>query len=161
VDPKKVFTDVHAVAADGGSRAASTAGSSAVAKPATPGFQLDPVRIAALQKDTDKVSVLLANIFKEEAPAPAPEVDVEPEEVESKQGLLGLDVAHGSFARVLLSRPEWSREDLLDVASDLDLMLDGALEHINEACFDAHDMPLTEGENPIVVNRDVLEKVEA
>lgn len=160
VDPKKVFTDVHAAAADGGSHAASTTGPSAVAKPATPGFQLDPARIAALQKDTDKVSALLANIFKEEVPAAAPEVDVEPE-VEAPQGLLGLDEAHTSFARLLLSRPEWSREELLDIASDLDLMLDGALERINEACFDAHDMALTEGENPIVVNHDVLEKVAA
>jgi len=161
LDPKKVFTDVHAAAAGSGSHTASTTGPSAVAKPATPGFQLDPARIATLQKDTDKVSALLADIFKEEVLAPALEVDVEPEEVEAPQGLLGLDETHTSFARLLLSRPEWSREELLDIASDLDLMLDGALERINEAYFDAHDMPLTEGENPIVVNHDVLEKVAA
>ena len=61
---------------------------------------------------------------------------------------------------MLLSRPEWSREELLDAAADLDLMLDGALEHINEASFDAYDSPLTEGENPITVNIEVLEKLE-
>jgi tellurite resistance protein len=162
VDPKKVFTDVHAAAVDGGAPAAATAGPSAVAKTAAPGFKLDPARIAALQQDTAKVSALLANIFSEEAVAPAAvEPLVEADELEPHQSLFGLDATHSSFARMLLSRPEWSREDLLDVASDLDLMLDGALEHINEASFDAHDMALTEGEDPIVVNREVLEKVEA
>jgi len=74
--------------------------------------------------------------------------------------LLGLDESHSSLARLLLSRPEWTREELLDVAADLDLMLDGALEHINEAAFDAYDSPLTEGEDPITVNIEVLEKLE-
>ena len=50
---------------------------------------------------------------------------------------------------------------MLDVSADLDLMLDGALERINEASFDAHDMPFTEGEDPVEVNADVLEKLEA
>jgi hypothetical protein len=37
-------------------------------------------------------------------------------------------------------------------------MLDGALERINEAAFDAHDGPLTEGDDPVTINRDILEK---
>jgi len=74
---------------------------------------------------------------------------------------LGLDDVHTSLVRMLLSRPQWSRQELLDVAEDLELMLDGALERINEASFDAHDMPLTEGEDPVEVRTDVLEKVEA
>ena len=161
VDPKRVFSDVHAVAAGTKPTAA------AVAKVESSGFTLDPVRIAALQKDTEKVSALLANIFTEAdepAPAPVPEqVDVEPEAevAEAPKGLLGLDEAHTALARMMLSRPEWSREELLDVAADLDLMLDGALEHINEAAFDAHDMALFEGDDPVTVNAEILEKVEA
>ena len=62
---------------------------------------------------------------------------------------------------MLLSRPEWSREELLDVAADLDLMLDGALERINEAAFDTHDMAFLEGEDPVTVNSEILEKIEA
>lgn len=52
-------------------------------------------------------------------------------------------------------RPQWSRSELIDVAEDLELMLDGALEHINEASFDAFDMPLTEGVDPIDVRAEV------
>lgn len=157
VEPKKVFSDVHAVASGAKPSAATTA------KVEETGFRLDPARIAALQQDTAAVSALLANIFKEEeavAP-PAPEPDVEVEAAKPPEGILGLDEAHTALARMMLSRPEWSREELLDVAADLELMLDGALEHINEAAFDTHDMPFFEGENPVTVNTEILEKVEA
>lgn len=164
VDSKKVFTDVHAVAA-GTKPSAAT-----VAKVEESGFKLDPARIAELQKDTEKVSALLANIFTEaqeraeEAAADSVEVEPETESTESAdspKGLLGLDEAHSALARMMLSRPQWSREELLDVAADLDLMLDGALEHINEAAFEAHDMALFEGDDPVSVNAEILEKVEA
>jgi uncharacterized tellurite resistance protein B-like protein len=163
VDAKKVFTDVHAVAAGVKPTAA------AVAKVEETGFKLDPAKIAALQQDTERVSALLANIFTEAedtvtTPAGAqqePEAEAELEPSSSSAGLLELDEAHSALARMMLSRPEWSREELLDVAADLDLMLDGALERINEAAFDAHDMPLCEGDEPVVVNAEFLEKVEA
>jgi uncharacterized tellurite resistance protein B-like protein len=163
VDAAKVFTDVHAVAAGVKPTAA------AVEKVEETGFKLDPDKIAALQQDTERVSALLANIFTEAedtvtSPAdtqqePDGESDLEPST--SAAGLLGLDEAHSALARMMLSRPEWSREELLDVAADLDLMLDGALERINEAAFDAHDIPLCEGDEPVVVNAEFLEKVEA
>lgn len=163
VDPKKVFSDVHAVA--GGARPTA----SAVAEVEESGFKLDPARIAELQRDTDKVSALLANIFVESdglAEAEVPEMvesdtDVDSNTAAKSKGILGLDEAHSALARMLLSRPTWSREELLDVAADLDLMLDGALEHINEAAFDEHDMALFEGEDPVTVNAEILEKVEA
>lgn len=158
VEPKQVFSDVHAAAA-GVSQSASpkveTAG----------GFKLDPARIAALQQDSAKVSALLANIFKEED-APADTVHesdaaTDPEVEEASNAILGLDEPHTTLARMLLSRPQWSRAELLDVTADLDLMLDGALECINEAAFDTHDMPFTEGEDPLEVNAEILEKLEA
>ncbi|MBS0467795.1 MAG: TerB N-terminal domain-containing protein [Proteobacteria bacterium] len=164
VDPQKVFGDVHAVAAAPTGTPSAQTVSPIAPKPAAAGFQLDAARIAALQHDTDKVSALLSNIFTEEPveaqpPAPAAVAAPEPEEhlPEAPLGLRGLDAAHTAFVHQLLSRPQWTREELLDLASDLDLMLDGALERVNEAAFDAHDGPLTEGDDPITINRDLLE----
>jgi uncharacterized tellurite resistance protein B-like protein len=157
VDPNKVFSDIHAVAS-------GTKPSAAVAANIEEtGFKLDSSRIAALQQDTEKVSILLANIFKDEETVAAQlsELEAEPESELIPDGILGLDAPHTAFARMLLSRPEWSREELLDLSADLDLMLDGALEHINEASFDAHDIPFTEGDDPIEVNAEILEKIEA
>lgn len=154
VEPKKVFSDVHAAAAGGTS-----------AKVESAGFKLDSARIAALQRDTEKVTELLSNIFKEDAPVVPEPVELEPEtdmqDVTSELSFLGLDETHSSLARLLLSRPQWSRQELMDAAADLDLMLDGALEQINEASFDTFDIALTEGEDPIEVNAEILKKIEA
>lgn len=76
-------------------------------------------------------------------------------------GLLGLDEAHSALARLLLSRPEWTKDELGDAAADLDLMLDGAIETLNEAAFDLHGAPFTEGEDVVTVNPELLEKLEA
>jgi uncharacterized tellurite resistance protein B-like protein len=155
VDSKRVFSDVHAVASD-------KKGTAAIITEA--GFKLDPARIAALQRDTEKVSELLANIFtdsEEITPIVTPESEAVIETNEAPKGILNLDVTHTALARMLLSRPEWSREELLDVAADLELMLDGSLEHINEAAFDMYDIPFLEGEDPVTVNAEILEKIEA
>lgn len=169
VDSKKVFSAVHA-AASGAAPAAASAGS-ASGPPAT-GFKLDPARIAALQQDSEKVSALLASIFTEAEtvasaqrptgePPPSEAELAESEQAAAPAGILGLDESHTALARMLLSRPQWSRAELLDVAADLDLMLDGALERINEASFDIHDIPFTEGDDPIKVYAELLEKIAA
>lgn len=179
LDSQAVFSNVHAVAS--GSKPSTTAAMPSA--PATPakkgsvtatasGIKLDLDRVAALQKDTDRASTILAKIFTdEESPAaaapPAPSVASEPREVEpisrtpAPARLLGLDDTHASLARLLLSRPSWTRAELEDAAADLDVMLDGALEHINEAAFDAHDMPFVEGDDPVTINPEFLEKVHA
>lgn len=150
VEPRQVFSDIHAVGA----------GNAPSAPTATTGFRLDAARIAELEKDTARVSALLSEIFTEETvpPPAAPPVEVEPT---PDSGLLGLDEAHSALVRLMLSRPQWSRTELEDAASDLELMLDGALEQVNEACFDAHDIPLSEGDDPIDIHPEALEKIEA
>ena len=149
VEPAQVFSDIHAVGT--GNAPAARANSS--------GFRLDAARIAELEKDTARVSALLSEIFTEEAvPVPISVVESEPAQ---GAGLLGLDEAHSALVRLMLSRPQWSHAELEDAAADLDLMLDGALEQVNEACFEAHDIPLSEGEDPIDIHPDAMEKIEA
>lgn len=153
VEPRRVFSDIHAAGSGGAPMSTAQA--------ERQGFRLDAERIAALQEDTARVSALLSKIFAEEAastpasPAPAPEPEPEHESP------LGLDETHSALLRLLLSRPEWTRAELEDAAADLDLMLDGAMEQINEAAFEAFDEPLFEGEDPISVNTELLEKIEA
>jgi len=155
VDPAKVFADLHAAStgADSAPRAGATVPT---------GFTLDPERIAALQRETEAVSTLLADIFAEDEPVPSP-AETGPPEVEEvpEAGLLGLDEPHSALARLLLSRPGWSMEELADVASDLDLMLGGALETLNEAALEEYDMPFLEGEDPVMVNAELVEKIAA
>ena len=155
VEPKRVFSDVHAIGAGGAPVSVQQAEKQ--------GFRLDADRIAALQEDTARVSALLSKIFTDEAVAASapPAVAPEPEPEDETAASLGLDEAHSALLRLLLSRPEWTRSELEDAAADLDLMLDGALEQINEAAFDAFDEALCEGDDPLTVNTELLEKIEA
>ena len=156
VEPKRVFSDVHAIGAGGAPVSVQQAEKQ--------GFRLDADRIAALQEDTARVSALLSKIFTDEtaaASAPQPAAALEPEPTNETVTPLGLDETHSALLRLLLSRPEWTRSELEDAAADLDLMLDGALEQINEAAFDAFDEALCEGDDPLTVNTELLEKIEA
>ena len=106
------------------------------------------------------MSALLGAIFNEEQePVLTPAAEEDEVEPESSTSVLGLDEKHSAFARILMSRHSWERGELADVASDLDIMLDGALEQINEASFDAFDVPCTEGDDPIEINPEILEKL--
>ncbi|MCU7844682.1 MAG: TerB N-terminal domain-containing protein [Candidatus Thiodiazotropha sp. (ex Monitilora ramsayi)] len=130
--------------------------------PTKPSDELDMDRIAALHAESEKVSAILSDIFMEAAPEPEPEPISEPDdEIETKESLLGLDNAHSDMTWKLLTRTEWSRDELEELAEDHDMLLDGALETINEAAFDTHDMPLAEGDDPIEINPDIIKELTA
>jgi TerB-C domain len=130
------------------------------------GFKLDAARIAALQRDSERVTAMLSKVFEEQEPAapvaaPLPLDHVERDSDEKTPRLLGLDPEHSAFLRVLLTRPSWTRAELADIAADMELMLDGALERVNEAALDAYDNRIADGDDPIEIAQDLLENVTA
>ncbi|WP_216368200.1 TerB N-terminal domain-containing protein [Aeromonas media] len=131
-----------------------------VSATAKQGFVLDHERIAQLQRETAEVSALLAQVFIDDQ---VPEVEQHIETIESglvlSADVVGLDSEHSAFLRLLISRPEWGRLELEAAASDMELMLDGALEQINDMAFERFDMPVTEGNDPIEINSDILEEL--
>lgn len=186
LDPQRLYIDLHqgASVASGSPRGARAAGA---AKPGNPGrpvskeaapdarstgaeLVLDTARIAALQHETARVSAMLADVFVEEQPAVPVDASnpreaagpEEPEEImAAPDALLGLDDAHSTFLRLLVSRPAWTRAELADAAADLELMLDGAIEQVNEASLDHWDEPLTDGEDPVEINQDLAQRLAA
>jgi uncharacterized tellurite resistance protein B-like protein len=130
------------------------------------GFKLDAARIAALQRDSERVTAMLSRVFEELEPvapvaAPLPVEQVEPYLDEKTPRLLGLDPEHSAFLRVLLTRPAWTRAELADIAADMELLLDGALERVNEAALDAYDNRVADGDDPIEIAQDLMENVSA
>jgi hypothetical protein len=122
-------------------------------------IKLDFERIAALEKDSANASALLSDIFSEQETVEQVVAVPQPKEkapADNVHSLLGLDRAHSELARLLLSRSEWTKEQLNEVAAKLDLMLDGALEILNDAAFDEHDMPFIEGEEIVKVTPELL-----
>jgi hypothetical protein len=118
------------------------------ALPASTPFALNLELIQAKQLESAEATQLLQSVFLEE-PIAAPSIGAP----------LGLDSAHAAFLQTLGQQMIWSREDLMGVAQQLDLLLDGALELINEAAFDRCDEALTEGEDPLEVNPNVLQEL--
>ncbi len=127
-------------------------------KPKEPGLELDMGRIAALHAESEKVSAILAAIFTEATAQPDPVP--EPQEVEAiaEDSVLGLDAEHTALVRILCTRPEWSREELEELAQDRGILLDGALEQINEAAFDKQEQPFCEGDDPVEINQEVVKE---
>lgn len=148
LDDGRLHSDLHAAVA-GAVVPAHKAG----------GSQLDTARIAALMEDTAAVSVLLANIFVEDdepilvCQQPRPDANSE------WASALGLDAPHSALVKIMHARPSWARPELQAHAMVLGLMLDGAIEQINEAAFDLLDMPFVEGEDPFEINPDLPENL--
>lgn len=160
LDTQQVYSDLHASDPLPPSSTATQTGHTARQAAEPKGFTLDPTRIAQLEKETAEVSALLAGVFAEEESVSAMESMDEPPTAEmepDEPGILGLDADDAAFLRVLVTRSSWPRDELADLAADMELMLDGTLEHINDAAFDAFDGPLTEGDDPIEINHEILE----
>jgi hypothetical protein len=122
-------------------------------------FQLDMSRVTALKKESKKVTDMLVAIFEQDV-ATEIELPSQVQPVNNKdENLLGLDTAHSNLIKLLCSRTQWTRIELEEIAADCDMMLDGALEHINEAAYDTFDAPLTEGDDPIDINQDILKEL--
>lgn len=142
-----------------------------------PSFTLDPVRVAQIIKETEQVAKLLAQVFEAEAdiatqaqgqvdthPNPAAEAEADRANFPAPRAgyaapLLGLDTAHSALTRQILTRASWRRSELQSVATDAGLMLSGALERINDACFDHLDCALVEGEDPIEVDLELRDEI--
>jgi uncharacterized tellurite resistance protein B-like protein len=171
LDPQLLYSDLHgaAIQVPGSSSTGSSPSrastssrdvSAQTLEGSASGFSLDLNKIAQLQRETAEVSALLAEVFSGEPSEPPPTVEITREDQSGTAATLyGLDTEHSAFLRMIVSRREWSRQELEDVANDMELMLDGALEQINDMAFERFDMPVSEGEDPIEINLEILEEL--
>lgn len=112
------------------------------------GFVLDKTLIEAKKAESAAVAAILGDIFAE---------DELPISAIKETSIAGLDAPHSELVRRIGERSCWSRDDLESVVTELGLMIDGALGTLNEAAFDQCEELLTEGDDPIEVNSQVLE----
>ena len=163
LDPQSLYGDLHVITSSSSTSTyfgvpVSTAQPAAL--PETQGLVLDHERIAKLQRETAEVAALLAKVFADDQiDESASEQFIAEPEATIDTLLPGVEGDHLVFLRLLISRTEWSRAELEDTASDMEMMLDGALEHINDMAFEHCDMPVTEGEDPVEINAEILEKL--
>jgi tellurite resistance protein len=169
LDVQGVYGKLHASAGEPVTVRLATGSGSGFAIPARPaepvpgGLELDFAKVSGLQEDTDRVSNILHAIFNEAPPTSSSNPERTPEaQAPAAETMLetlwGLSPAYSELLQVLLSRSRWSRTELEELAADRGLLLDGALEHINEAAFDRFDQALTEGDDPLEINLELVEE---
>jgi hypothetical protein len=76
-----------------------------------------------------------------------------------KMEIQKLDGPHEAFLRELITRANWERVDLLEFCAGLGLMLDGALELINDWAYNSANRPLIEDGNPVLVDLALAEEI--
>ncbi|MGB8700921.1 MAG: tellurite resistance TerB C-terminal domain-containing protein [Thermosynechococcaceae cyanobacterium] len=115
------------------------------AKPLT----LDLNLIEAKQAESAAAAQLLQSVFAEEAVPEAPVLG----------DVAGLNATQARFLQTLSRQITWNRQDLMHIAQEAGVLLDGVLEVLNELAFERCDEALTEGEDPIEINPDVLQEL--
>ena len=110
----------------------------------------DMDRLAKVRAETERVSVMLADIFTENEPAP------EMPEPVGEGPLVALDSEHATLLTQLVVRNQWTRQEFENLAATVSLMPDGAMEAINEWAFDRYGDALIEDGDPVAVNLELL-----
>lgn len=127
-------------------------------------FQLDLARVQDRLAQTAEVTALLAGIFADDEAAIDESVSTPPTSAPilpvAGPTIGPLDVGHSALARQLADRPSWKRAELEMLAASIGLpLLDGALDRINEASYDACGEPLVEGDDPLETNQYAVEEL--
>jgi TerB-C domain len=183
LDPAMVYSAVHARGAGPATApvvvrrpAARPPGAPVPPPPPSPAappadVRLDGAVIAAKLVETATVSALLGSIFTGEevapgAAAPAPgaavpdaQEDIERDSGPTQAGTAGLDPAHSDLLRVIAARDSWSRAEMREACAAVALMLDGALDTLNEAAYEVAGDPLTDGDDPISIDQSVAQEM--
>jgi uncharacterized tellurite resistance protein B-like protein len=156
LDPDSVYSQAHAAAA--GASRQEVAGA---AQPATEASEdrgtLDRSAIEKKIEETARASSMLAGIFDSEDDAAADAAAVAPSA--GTEPANGLDAAEAAFARALAERTSWSRAEVEELAARRDLLVDGALEAINNTAFERCDVPFSEGDDPIEIDVEVAREM--
>ena len=115
-------------------------------------IELNTERIAALRRDTERVSQVLGDIFTDDEP--------EEELVETSAGTFdGLDTQHTRFLIELLACNTWTEQDFEVLAARHDVFPSGALETINEWCCERYDDVLIDEYDGYEINAELAEEM--
>ena len=123
----------------------------------TSAISLDPALLNFYKGETEDVKDVLDGIFDEEinedeTPVPVDNV------VTTPQGA-GLDGAHTHLVERLICKEKWSSEEVKDICKELNLMVDGAIEVINDWAFDNVEAPLIEHGSMLYVDLEVAQEI--
>lgn len=120
-------------------------------------LSLDKASIKAKRAETVAVSTMLKNIFVDNEGVATQTTTTH---VDPTFGAIGsLDPETIALMRIMASKQLWPREELEQLAAEKNLMLDGALDSINDASYDHFGGPFFEGDDPIEINLEFARRL--
>jgi hypothetical protein len=163
LEQNSVYSKLHQIQSGGSTTVIAPRAKDRKAALTEPPTFIDHERIQRLREETDSISKVLAEVFAEsdntglaEPVAHASQSDPEPAGI-----LASLDPAHSSLLEYLLGKEEWTREEIEVACAERGLMVDGAVERINEAAFEVFEALILEGDDPIEVRQDLVKETVA
>ena len=73
----------------------------------------------------------------------------------------GIDKPHYALFESLIRKDKWTREEVEQLCRDLGLMVNGALEAINDWSFDRVDSPVLEDDGDVIyVDQEIVKEIE-
>ena len=112
-------------------------------------FKLNEELIRLREQETQQVKRVLEDIFADDE---LEEEKVSEAPTQDSSILDALDDAHQKFLRHLLTQEKWERSGLHEFCKELGLMLDGAMETVNEWAFKNANALLIQDGEPICVD---------
>jgi hypothetical protein len=150
LSPERVFSAIHSRGSDLTAPRCGMACSAKAGKAYGPAIDMDRVR--ALSSESDHVSTLLEQVFvtEEQPEASAPAIN---------EGALSLDELHLRFLGRVLDREKWTRIDLQSAANECGVLLEAAIDKLNELALDRYEDLLLEENEPMYVNLRVAQEL--
>lgn len=152
LDKTKVTSDIHVFSSVKDTKVESQSVTNS--EDVTPGFKLNDTILAIHEYETKEVQNMLGSIFVND------EIDVQEELNTTEQnGHTGLDAPHQSVFDALLVNEKWLREDVEELCEKFGLMLDGAIETINDWSFDIVDAPVIDEDGDVYIDQEIVEEL--
>ena len=118
---------------------------------------LDAARVSAVMADTVRVSQVLGDIFADDEDDDEEVVDDNLSDADDRFG--GLDASHRAVAAVLITRHQWTEDEVATLTEEHQLMAAGALETINEWAFESLGDALIEQYDGYEINGDLAQEL--
>jgi tellurite resistance protein len=116
-------------------------------------FEFNEEILAMYENDTSDAKSMLENIF----------VSIDETEVEILDTVQtendGLDNAHTALFNALLGKEVWPRNEVHELCQKLSLMVDGAIETINDWAYEKVDAPVLDDDGDIYVDLEIVEEL--
>lgn len=154
LDKSLVASDIHQMSFIKGKNTASISNLNPI--PTSPnkhsGFILDESVLALHESETKDVQAMLNAIFIDQ-------VADEEEHVPIVQSSDALDTPHQSLFNQIISKEKWTRDEFNELCIQFDLMIDGAIELINDWSFEKVDSSVIDEDDYIYIDLEIVEEL--